>query len=477
VHPRLAPGNDVSINNFSPTAATYVVRGLTLEKGTIRATQGSTNRLFVTIAGNVILDSDTGPFGAIDVTTLAGGSKGAIDFTIRGNTVTARPNPGSGSVGIRIEPGHEAAASGAITGNRVNFPESESNGSPIIVRNQNRSLSVDVIGNTTLGSHYEAGIFLAQIETGGTLAARVANNVIQGVDDESELLGIDGDLGQGTLRVAIVNNTFVRVSGGINLENNDIQGVLDAVIANNVIAANDGIGVNVPARLLPATRFGPNLLFGVTSSHLTPGTLFVDPRFAGPDDFRLAADSPAIDAGAAAFLPDDLTTDFAGNPRIVDGAVDLGAFEAPCADGSFTPEACPSAPPPTDACIPAQCDDGDPCTVDDCAAGACVHVARDGIDGARCACERPAPAACAADGFPPAVKRRTSRACSLLTRAAESSRPNRILRRAAHTWAGAAKLATRRRVTGSRTPQCRSDLVAALHDAERRTGDAVTTPR
>jgi hypothetical protein len=477
VHPRLAPGNDVSINNFSPTAATYVVRGLTLEKGTIRATQGGAMPLFVVITDNVILDSGTGPFGAIDVTTLTGGDKGAIDFTIRDNVITARPNPGSGTIGIRIEPGQEARASGVIAGNDVDFPESESNGSPIVVRNRNRALSVDVVGNTTLGSHYETGVFLAQSDAGGTLTARVANNLIQGVDDESQVVGIDGDLGQGTLRVTIVNNTFVRVSGGINIENNNIQGVLDAVIANNVVAAHGGTGVNVPARLLPATQFGPNLLFGVTSSHLDPRTLFVDPHFAGADDFRLAPGSPAIDAGDAAFLPADLKTDFAGNPRIVGGAVDLGAFETPCADGSFTPGVCPTTQPPPGTCVPAQCDDGDPCTVDECAADACVHVARDGIDGARCACDRSAPAACAADGFPAAVKRRTARACSLLTRAADASRPNRILRRAAHTWAGAAKLATRRRVAGSRTPECRSALVADLHDAERRTSDALTTPR
>ncbi len=479
VRPRLAPDQDVSINNFSTTVATYVVRGLTLEKGTIRATQGGAMPLFVTIADNVILDSGTGPFGAIDVTTLGGGGNlGAIDFTIHHNVVTARPNPGSGSTGIRVEPDRQANAHGVITGNQVAFPDSESNGSPIVVRNRNRALAVDVIGNTTLGSHYETGIFLAQIEAGGTLSARVANNVIQGVDDESQGIGIDGDLGQGTLRATIVHNTFVRVSGGIVFENNDPQGVLDAVVANNVIAAHGGRGLQVPTRLLSSTRFGPNLVFGVESSLLPPGTLLVDPRFAGVDDVRLAPGSPAIDAGAAEFVPADLTTDFAGNPRRVGGGVDLGAFEAPCADGSFTPNACPTvAPPPAGACVPTECDDGDPCTVDDCAAGACVHVARNGIDGARCACDRPSPAACAADGFPPAVLRRTARACSLLDRAAGASRPNRLLRRAAHTWAGAAKLATRRRVAGSRTPDCRSALAADLHDAERRASDALRTPR
>ncbi len=477
VHPRLAAGNDVSINNFSSAVASYVVRGLTLERGAIRATQGGGMPLFVTITDNVILDSGTGPSGSIDVTTLGGGGNvGPIELTIRDNVVTARPNPGGASTGVRVEPGR-ANARGVIAGNHVDFPERESNGSPIVVRNHGRSLSVDVIGNTTRGSHYEAGISLAQIEAGGSLAARVANNVIQGVDGESQVTGVDCDLGQGTLRATIVHNTFVRVSGGITVENDDPLGVLDAAVANNVIAANDGRGLIVPPRLLPTVRFGPNLLFGVTTSHLPPGTLLVDPKFVGAGDFRLAVDSPAIDAGDTVSVPDDLTADAAGKPRRVGGGVDLGAFEAPCSDGSFTPGACPTVAPPPAACVPAACDDGDPCTADDCDRNACVHVVRGGIDGARCACDRPAPAACAADGVPTAVQRRAARACALLGRAAGASRPNRLLRRATHAWAGAAKLAARRRVIGTRTPECRSAIVGGLHDAERRAADALVSPR
>jgi len=51
------------------------------------------------------------------------------------------------------------------------------------------------------------------------------------------------------------------------------------------------------------------------------------------DDLRLLPGSPAIDAGDNAHLPPEITTDLAGNPRIVDGdgdsiaVVDIGAFE------------------------------------------------------------------------------------------------------------------------------------------------------
>ena len=44
-------------------------------------------------------------------------------------------------------------------------------------------------------------------------------------------------------------------------------------------------------------------------------------------DLRLRPDSPAIDAGDNNALPDGLTTDLDGNPRIQGGAVDMGAYE------------------------------------------------------------------------------------------------------------------------------------------------------
>ncbi len=62
-----------------------------------------------------------------------------------------------------------------------------------------------------------------------------------------------------------------------------------------------------------------------------------EPRFVDADDgdFRLRADSPAVDVGDSSviesysFLKDDAEheIDLDGNPRIVGGAIDLGAYE------------------------------------------------------------------------------------------------------------------------------------------------------
>jgi hypothetical protein len=71
-----------------------------------------------------------------------------------------------------------------------------------------------------------------------------------------------------------------------------------------------------------------------------------DPRFAGPGDFRLADDSPAIDAGT-----DDLLgpSAFDGARRVQGAAVDIGAYErAPLPPPPPLPpaDAPPGAPPP-----------------------------------------------------------------------------------------------------------------------------------
>ena len=52
--------------------------------------------------------------------------------------------------------------------------------------------------------------------------------------------------------------------------------------------------------------------------------LFVD---AAGGDLRLRPGSPAIDAGNNVAVPEGITTDLAGWARIINGTVDMGAYE------------------------------------------------------------------------------------------------------------------------------------------------------
>jgi len=57
--------------------------------------------------------------------------------------------------------------------------------------------------------------------------------------------------------------------------------------------------------------------------------IFVDPQFmdAANGDYHLQPTSPCIDAGDNSYVPAGVMTDLNGNPRIVNGIVDIGAYE------------------------------------------------------------------------------------------------------------------------------------------------------
>jgi predicted outer membrane repeat protein len=82
---------------------------------------------------------------------------------------------------------------------------------------------------------------------------------------------------------------------------------------------------------------GPvTLSYSLVEGGLPPGcvdggnNVYADPLFveASGGDLRLLPGSPAIDAGDNAAVPSGVTTDIAGNPRIVDETVDMGAYES-----------------------------------------------------------------------------------------------------------------------------------------------------
>jgi len=57
------------------------------------------------------------------------------------------------------------------------------------------------------------------------------------------------------------------------------------------------------------------------------GNIDVDPQFINPSDYHLFPASPCINTGENSALPSYVVKDLDGNPRIVNGTVDMGAYE------------------------------------------------------------------------------------------------------------------------------------------------------
>ncbi|HEV7732879.1 MAG TPA: hypothetical protein VGR62_11980 [Candidatus Binatia bacterium] len=100
------------------------------------------------------------------------------------------------------------------------------------------------------------------------------------------------------------------------------------------------------------------------------------------------------------------------------------------------------------------CDDGDPCTDDVRSGSTCVRTPSTGLVGIACACTRAAETACGTS-LPAGMLRKTARACAPVSPTAGD--PGRAIRRSAHHWSGALRLA--------RTPAARRSLGAACADA------------
>jgi len=142
--------------------------------------------------------------------------------------------------------------------------------------------------------------------------------------------------------VTVINCTF-----SANEANKQTGGVFNlgctATLANCILWGNSNrqtdqfnewaqVGGNQPQKVNYCCVAGWTGMLG-GSGNLGDDPLFVDAD--GPDgivgtpddDLRLKASSPCINAGTNTSVPAGITTDLRGSPRVVDGIVDMGAYE------------------------------------------------------------------------------------------------------------------------------------------------------
>ena len=127
--------------------------------------------------------------------------------------------------------------------------------------------------------------------------------------------------------ISLVNNTIVGLAGGLDLVSDDETRIF---VQNNIFWGRDSEAV-VNQVGIPEYSVLRNNLIAENSSYwdISTSNLSGDPKFFDParDDYHLAEGSPLIDAGLLSDLTDDSSYDLDGNPRVLNGAVDIGAYE------------------------------------------------------------------------------------------------------------------------------------------------------
>lgn len=290
---------------------------------------------------------------------------------------------GTSVVGCRIEDNTGSSGAGIFIGTEA-FPSLGEPSTLVTIDRCRFERNQAVLGSTQGGALHVGGatvtvtesVFTDNIANGGGGAYLVATNTTvarcefhgnEAEGDGGPAVYVDG----GTLLLpaapprspTIVSCLISGNMGGVHVDFDGSAELVNVTIADNELpgvfsqwpALFVGLGASLALRNSIVWANYDSDFFGGVADHLAgPGTHAVteslvedwdgsivgtgfaaNPEFVGPDDYRLAMDSPAIDAGADASLPSGATLDLDGEPRIQDGdgdtigRVDLGAYESP----------------------------------------------------------------------------------------------------------------------------------------------------
>ena len=178
-----------------------------------------------------------------------------------------------------------------------------------------------VSGNTASGSDSSSG---GGVYNSGTLTM---TNCAVSVNTADYGGGIFSD-GMLTLTNCTVSGNTASLGGGIYDEG--YSPICNTILENTIIALNTADTFGDDIYVASATIYAYNTLSSTTDWSLSSNCLLYDPEKplfvnAANSDYTLAENSQAIDKGNNDYVTTE--TDLAGNKRIANGIVDIGAYE------------------------------------------------------------------------------------------------------------------------------------------------------
>lgn len=254
-----------------------------------------------------------------------------------GPAVTVIDGGGAGSAVTIDDAGESALIGFKITGGQATFGAGVEllGGAPLVTR-------CVITGNHAVSSGAVGG-YGAGVDAYAALFAVLTNNLIHGnvADVAGAGVEIDGsDSAEISYNTVVGNSALSATKGygpGLNVNFSYGLRITNNLIASNASPRNGAGGLELFSST--ATIDGNQLFantptnFASTGGSLPPGNVIADPKFldAAGGNYRLRADSPAIDGAVAGPFP--LADDLDGNARPVDGdqngsaLPDRGAFE------------------------------------------------------------------------------------------------------------------------------------------------------
>jgi parallel beta-helix repeat protein len=295
-------GGGIRIFNASPTVTGNIVtNNVACGDGAGIAVEFSSALVQSNVISNNLQSGCSGGTGGAGINVGGAGSAQIIGNTIENNTW------GSGNGGgiALFAAGTPTLKNNIIRGNVATGVSPAAQGGGISIVNDSDAIIVqNLIYNNTAGQG--SGIYFGVPY--GSLGPVLVNNTIVGTNSSSQGSAVYADGFDD--QVQFFNNLMIGASGTNAVFCDDSYDQTPPTFANNDAFSANGSGLQ-----------------GTCSAQgSTNGNISADPLFAGEANFHLMAGSPAIGAGDVS-APDLPPLDLSGKPRLVNGAIDMGAYE------------------------------------------------------------------------------------------------------------------------------------------------------